>query len=72
MAVEYTLTWANGSGSAPTGNFTLTDELGHENAVYYDTSSIGNLTDAVKRAIATELSSEAGAATGTITLTIDT
>ncbi len=70
MAITYTMTWAGGLAGAPSGGFILTDHDGVAHQHSFDSNSVANITDFVKRAVADELANQAGAATGTVTVTI--
>ena len=70
MAVTLTMTWAGGVTSQTSCGFTLTDDRGNEQPHNYGKSNIGNIINPVHRAIAEELSNQAGSATGTVTVAI--
>ena len=70
MAVTLTMTWVGGVVSQTSCGFTLTDDLGNEQTHNYGKSLIGNIFNPVHRAVAEELSNQAGSATGTVTVVI--
>ena len=70
MAVTFTMTWAGGLATQTTGGFTITDDRGVVRPWNYDVKQINNIPDPTARAVADELSNQAGAATGTVTVTI--
>ncbi len=70
MAITYTMTWASGISSNPSGGFVLTDDLGVEHPVSYDVKTINSIKNPAARAVADELTNQAGSATGTVTVTI--
>ncbi len=70
MAVTLTMTWAGGQISTTSAGFVLTDDKGIVTPVTYDNGTPGNIKNPVHRAVAEELSNQAGSATGTVTVTI--
>ena len=70
MAITYTMTWASGQNSGTSGGFVLTDERGVVRPFSYGAQNIGNIQNPAARAVADELLNQAGAATGTVTVTI--
>ena len=70
MAVTLTMTWAGGISGNPSGGFVLTDDNGVVTPHAYDTGNLANIANPVHRAIAEELTNQAGAATGTVTVAI--
>ena len=70
MAVTFTMTWAGGLDSNVNIGFTLTDDRGRITPWIVPADSIGNCPDPAARAVADELHNQAGAATGTVTVTI--
>ena len=70
MAITYTMAWAGGLDSDVNIGFTLTDDRGHVTPWIVPAQSIENCPDHAARAVADELHNQAGAATGTVTVTI--
>ncbi len=70
MAVTLTMTWAGGLDSDVNIGFVLTDDRGHVTPWIVPAQSIDNCPDPAARAVAKELHNQAGAATGTVTVTI--
>lgn len=70
MAVTYTMTWAGGIAGNPSSGFVLTDDFGNVTPVSYSLQTLDDIKNPVHRAVADELSRQAGSATGTVTVTI--
>jgi hypothetical protein len=70
MAVTLTMTWAGGISSNDSCGFVLTTDDSVEEVVSYPRSAIQDIKNPVHRAVAKELSEQAGSATGTVTVSI--
>ncbi len=70
MSVTLTMTWAGGVSSTTSGGFVLTDDRSVEHQLSYDVKSISNIKNPAMRAVAEELTNQAGSATGTVTVAI--
>ena len=70
MAITYTMTWAAGQDSDVNIGFVLTDDRGRITPWVVPAHSIENCPDHAARAVADELHRQAGAATGTVTVSI--
>lgn len=70
MTITLTATWAGGVDSTENVGFTITDDRGNVKPWVVAARSIENCPDPVARAVAEELHNQAGAATGTVTVSI--